>query len=135
MESVGEGGKRCYPIVRAHTHTHTRMSFTYSRRGCGLFQSVRAVMSRPVYFGLPWEYAWWMMKYLVEEGGGGDSFCWLRAMMDGDDGIWDKSIGKVSVGNRRYFSKCTPCSDFGRPFVISLLKLRFEDSNEIFSSE
>ena len=25
MESVGEGGKRCYPIVRAHTHTHTRM--------------------------------------------------------------------------------------------------------------
>lgn len=66
---------------------------------------------------------------------GGDSFCWLRAMMDGDDGIWDKSIGKVSVGNRRYFSKCTPCSDFGRPFVISLLKLRFEDSSEILSSE
>lgn len=42
----------------SHTHTHAHVLFTIlDGRGCGLFQSVRAVMSRPVYFGLPWEYA------------------------------------------------------------------------------
>lgn len=40
-----------------YTHTHTSFHLFTILDGRGLFQSVRAVMSRPVYFGLPWEYA------------------------------------------------------------------------------
>lgn len=42
----------------------------------------------------------WWNEGEIPGGGRRGSFCWLRAMMDGDDAIWDKSIGKVFVGNR-----------------------------------
>lgn len=87
-------------------------------------------MSRPVYFGLPWEYAWWMMKrgWNTWRREGEEGQLLLAACHDGwDDGIWDKSIGKVSVGiaaifemySEANFAHWTPSL-----FVTFLLKLR-----------
>lgn len=55
--------------------------------------------------------------------------------MDGDDGIWDKSIGKVSVGNRRYFEMYTEAQILDAPLLrFSLLKSTIDSkTNEIFS--
>lgn len=55
--------------------------------------------------------------------------------MDEDDGIWDKSIGKVSVGNRRYFEMYTEAQILDGPLLrFSLLKSTIDSkTNEIFS--
>lgn len=75
---------------------------------------------------------WWNEGEIPGEAG---SFCWLFAMMDGDDGIWDKSIGKVSVGNRRYFEMYTEAQILDGPLLrFSLLKSTIDSkTNEIFS--
>lgn len=52
------------------------------------------------------------------------------------DGIWDKSIGKVSVGNRRYFEMYTVGTDFARwmPLCYVLSSQTIDSkTNEIFS--